>query len=59
MSDSKPNKAVLNELVDELIRATATDDNKLKELDKSIDPASTSYANHLAKVLKEFINAND
>lgn len=59
MSDSGPNKAVLNELVDELILATAIDDKKLKELDKSIDPASTSYANHLANVLKEFINAND
>lgn len=59
MNDSGPNKAVLNELVDELILATAIEDKKIKELDKSIDPASISYANHLAKVLKEFINANN
>jgi len=59
MSDSGPNKAVLNELIDELITSTTKDDLKLKELDKSIDPSSISYSQHLAKVLKEFINANN
>lgn len=56
MNKNEPNKRVLNELVDELIRATIQDDLKLKELDKSIDPASISYATHLAKTIKEFIN---
>ena len=59
MSDQKPNIAVLNELVDELIISTVSDDNKLKELDKSIDPASISFSTHLAKTIKEFINANE
>jgi|APGre2960657373_1045057.scaffolds.fasta_scaffold247527_2 hypothetical protein len=59
MSDQKPNIAVLNELVDELIISTISDDNKLKELDKSIDPASISFSTHLAKTIKEFINANE
>ena len=42
MNKNEPNKAVLNELIDELIRATVQDDLKLKELDNSIDPASIS-----------------
>jgi|APGre2960657404_1045060.scaffolds.fasta_scaffold36774_4 hypothetical protein len=56
MNKNEPNKAVLNELIDELIRATVQDDLKLKELDNSIDPASISYSTHLAKTIKEFIN---
>ena len=56
MNKNEPNNRVLNELVDELIRSTIQDDLKLKELDKSIDPASISYSTHLAKTIKEFIN---
>lgn len=56
MNKNEPNNRVLNELVDELIRATIQDDLKLKELDKSIDPATISYSTHLAKTIKDFIN---
>ena len=56
MNKNEPNKAVLNELINELIRSTFQDDLRLKELDKSIDPASISYSTHLAKIIKEFIN---
>ena len=37
-----PHDKTVNELINELIRATIQDDLKLKELDKSIDPASIS-----------------
>lgn len=56
MNKNEPNKKVLNELIDELIRSTIQDDSKLKEFDKSIDPASISYSTHLAKTIKDFIN---
>ena len=56
LTKNEPNKAVLNELINELIRSTFQDDLRLKELDKSIDPASISYSTHLAKTIKEFIN---
>ena len=56
MNKNEPNKADLNELINELIRSTFQDDLRLKELDKSIDPASISYSTHLAKTIKEFIN---
>lgn len=47
---------VANEILNELIVATSSDDKKLKDLDHSIDPASISYSNHLALILKEFLN---
>ncbi len=56
MNKNEPNKTVLNELIDELIRTTVQDDLNLKSLDKSIDPDSVSYSVHLAKTIKEFIS---
>lgn len=50
---------VANEILNELIAATVADDNKLKDFDKSIDPASVSYSTHLALTLKEFLNATE
>lgn len=50
---------VVNEILNELIAATVNDDKKLKDLDKSIDPSSISYATHLALTLKEFLNNED
>jgi len=56
MNKNEPNKTVLNELINELIKSTIQDDLKLKELDDSINPTSISYSTHLAKTIKEFIN---
>jgi len=56
MNKNEPNKTVLNELINELIKSTIQDDLKLKELDDFIDPTSISYSTHLAKTIKEFIN---
>jgi hypothetical protein len=47
----------IKELVDELVAAAIAQDNKMKELDESIDPASYGQVVHLAIILKELINA--
>lgn len=50
------NKEVLNELLKELLLAVLRDDEKMKELDKSINPNSHSQAVHLTKTIIEYVN---
>lgn len=50
------NKEVLNELLKELLLAVLRDDEKMKELDKSINPNSHSQAVHLTKTILEYVN---
>ncbi len=50
------NKETLNELLKELLLAVLQDDEKMKELDKSINPNSHSQAVHLTKTILEYVN---
>lgn len=50
------NKETLNELLKELLAAVAIDDEKMKDLDKSINPNSHSLAIHLTKTIIEYVN---
>ena len=50
------NKETLNELLKELLLAVLQDDEKMKELDKSINPNSHSQAVHLTKTIIEYVN---
>ena len=50
------NKETLNELLKELLLAVLRDDEKMKELDKSINPNSHSQAVHLTKTILEYVN---
>lgn len=50
------NKEILNDLLKELLIATIKEDEKLKTLDKSINPNSHSHAVHLAKTIIEYVN---
>lgn len=45
----------IKEIVDEIVNSAYFDDQKLKELDKSIDPSSHSRTVYLALALKELI----
>lgn len=47
------------EILDELIKSAYFDDQKLKELDKSIDPNSHSRTIHLSLSLKELLYEKD
>lgn len=50
------NKETLNELLKELLLVVLQDDEKMKELDKSINPNSHSQAVHLTKTILEYVN---
>ena len=50
------NKETLNELLKELLATVTRDDEKMKDLDKSIDPSSHSQAVHLTKTILEYVN---
>lgn len=50
------NKETLNELLKELLLVVLQDDEKMKELDKSINPNSHSQAVHLTKTIIEYVN---
>ena len=50
------NKETLNELLKELLATVIRDDEKMKDLDKSIDPNSHSQAVHLTKTILEYVN---
>ena len=50
------NKETLNELLKELLLAVLRDDEKMKELDKSVNPNSHSQAVHLTKTILEYVN---
>lgn len=50
------NKETLNELLQELLKAAILEDEKMKELDKSINPNSHSHVIHLTKTIIEYVN---
>lgn len=50
------NKEKLNELLKELLIAAIAEDQKIKELDKSINPNSHSYVIHLTQTIIEYVN---
>jgi hypothetical protein len=50
---------LLNSLIDSLIVETIKDDEKLKDLDKAINPNSYSASVHLAKTIKELLNEKE
>jgi len=50
------NKETLNELLKELLAAVTIDDEKMKDLDQSINPNSHSLAIHLTKTIIEYVN---
>ncbi len=50
---------LLKDLIDSLIIETVRDDERLKDLDKSVDPNSYSASVHLAKTIKELLNEKE
>jgi hypothetical protein len=50
------NKEILNELLLELLKAAIIEDEKMKNLDKSINPNSHSQTVHLTKTIIEYVN---
>lgn len=56
MNQKIMNKETLNELLKELLATVARDDEKMKDLDKSINPNSHSQAVHLTKTIIEYVN---
>jgi len=60
MNQTMNNKIELaKEILDELIKSAYFDDQKLKELDKSINPNSYSRTIHLSLSLKELLYEKD
>ena len=55
MKETMKNK-IIEEIALEILISAMADDKKLKDLDKSIDPASYSRTIHLAKTLIEYLN---
>ena len=53
---NKENLETLKELLDVLLEAALWQDNKMKILDESINPASESSVVHLAREAINFIN---
>lgn len=45
----------IKEIIEEIVNSARFDDQKLKDLDKSIDPSSYSRTVHLTLILKELI----
>ena len=56
MNQKIMNKETLNELLKELLATVVRDDEKMKDLDKSINPNSHSQAIHLTKTIIEYVN---
>jgi len=53
------NKKIIQELASEILVSAIADEQKLKELDESIDPSSYGRTIHLAKTLIEYINEKE
>lgn len=53
------NKQIIQELANEILVSAIADEQKLKELDESIDPSSYGRTIHLAKTLLEYINEKE
>jgi hypothetical protein len=48
----------IREFVDEILVSALSEDKKLKELDKTIDPKTYSRTIHLAHTLKEYLHGD-
>jgi hypothetical protein len=59
MEKKMMNKQIIQELASEILVSAIADEQKLKELDESIDPSSYGRTIHLAKTLIEYINEKE
>jgi hypothetical protein len=59
MEKKMMNKQIIQELANEILVSAIADEQKLKELDESIDPSSYGRTIHLAKTLIEYINEKE
>jgi hypothetical protein len=59
MEKKMMNKKIIQELASEILVSAIADEQKLKELDESIDPSSYGRTIHLAKTLIEYINEKE